>query len=148
VTFQVDADGLLSVSAVEQASGAHAQVEVRPTYGLGDAEVSRMLAEGISQSKADARTRMLREAQVDARRLLDATEAALAADGDELLSPAERAAIRAVVFELSEALQTEEDAAALRRLAEKANRATADFAACRMNSQILRALAGVAVDAV
>jgi molecular chaperone HscA len=148
VTFQIDADGLLSVSALEQTSGAQARVEVRPTYGLGDEEVARMLADGFGKSQSDAQMRMLREAQVDARRLLDATEAAMAADGDDLLSPPERAAIGAALNDLVEALQDATDAGTLRGASERVNRETTDFAARRMNAGIRRALAGVSVDAI
>jgi len=148
VTFQIDADGLLSVSAVEQSSGAQAQVEVRPTYGLGDQEVARMLADGIGKSQSDAQARMLREAQVDARRLLDATEAALAADGHELLSPPERAEIASALGDLVEALNDPVDAATLRLFSDRLNGATTEFAARRMNAGIQRALAGVSVDAI
>jgi molecular chaperone HscA len=148
VTFQIDADGLLSVSAVEQASGAQAQVEVRPSYGLGDEEVARMLADGIGKSQSDAQARMLREAQVDARRLLDATEAALAADGHELLSPPERAEIASALGDLVEALNDPVDAATLRLFSDRLNGVTTEFAARRMNAGIQRALAGVSVGAI
>ncbi len=148
VTFQIDADGLLSVSAVEQASGAQAQVEVRPTYGLGDEEVARMLADGIGKSQSDAQARMLREAQVDARRLLNATEAALAADGHELLSPPERAEIASALGDLVDVLNDPVDAATLRLFSDRLNGATTEFAARRMNAGIRRALAGVSIDAI
>jgi molecular chaperone HscA len=87
VTFQIDADGLLSVTAREQTSGVEAHVEVKPSYGLGDGEVARMLLDAYGTGEIDAATRMLREAQVEARRLIDATEAALATDGAALLAP-------------------------------------------------------------
>ena len=148
VTFQIDADGLLSVSAREQASGVEAHVEVRPSYGLGDEDVARMLSEGISQSKADADARMLREAQVDARRLLDATAAAMAEDGAELLSPAEHGAIAQAMHALSDALQTGAGRVAVAGAADTLNRATGEFAARRMNLSIRRALAGQRIEAL
>jgi molecular chaperone HscA len=82
VTFQIDADGLLSVSALEQVSGVHAQVEVKPSYGLPPDAVARMLTDAIGNAEADAAARMLREAEVEARRLLDACHSALHEDGD------------------------------------------------------------------
>ncbi len=146
VTFQIDADGLLMVSAREQTSGVEAHVEVRPSYGLTDPEVARMLAEGVGESQRDAQARALREAQVDARRLLDATETTLAADGDELLSPSERRTLAAAMHALAEALPACDDALELKRVAEALNRATADFAARRMNLSIRRALTGLRVE--
>ncbi len=90
VTFQVDADGLLSVTAREQSTGVEAAVAVKPSYGLSDDEIARMLADSVTQADSDARARMLREQQVEARQLVESVGAALAADGD-LLDPAERA---------------------------------------------------------
>src|SRR6185503_16859384 len=92
VTFQVDADGLLSVAARELTAGVEAAVVVKPSYGLSDGDVTRMLQEGFRTAEDDMRARALREAQVDAERLALATRSALAADGD-LLNPDERAAI-------------------------------------------------------
>ena len=84
VTFQVDADGLLSVTAREQSSGVEAAVSVKPSYGLSDDEIARMLADSVAQADSDARARMLREQQVEARQLVESVQAALAADGDLL----------------------------------------------------------------
>ncbi|MFQ6712290.1 Hsp70 family protein, partial [Bordetella pertussis] len=92
VTFQVDADGLLSVTAREQSTGVEAAVAVKPSYGLSDDEIARMLADSVTQADSDARARMLREQQVEARQLVESVGAALAADGD-LLDPAERATV-------------------------------------------------------
>src|SRR5690606_27706440 len=89
VTFQVDADGLLGVTAREQSTGVEASVTVKPSYGLSDDEVARMLADSVSQADADAQARMLREQQVEARQLVESVRAALAADGD-LLTGEER----------------------------------------------------------
>ncbi|WP_119157016.1 Fe-S protein assembly chaperone HscA [Caldimonas tepidiphila] len=142
VTFRIDADGLLAVSAREQTSGVEAHVEVRPSYGLGDAQIAAMLGEAFAEADADARLRMLREAQVDARRLLDATERALAEDGDLLLSITERDAVRRAMHRLAEGLETQAPAADVKAAAEALNAATAEFAARRMNATIRRALAG------
>ena len=92
VSFQVDADGLLSVSALEVGSGVQASVVVKPSYGLADDQVAQMLRDSFTHAQGDMQSRALREAQVDADRLLLATRSALAADG-ELLSEPERAAI-------------------------------------------------------
>jgi len=145
VTFQIDADGLLSVSARELTTGVEAHVEVKPTYGLADAQIAGMLQEAIGASQADMQLRMLREAQVDARRLLDATESALAQDA-ALLSPAELAAIRQAMFTVADALETQAAVAELKAASTALSAATESFAAQRMNASIQRALAGRALD--
>ncbi len=141
VTFQIDADGLLSVSAREQTIGVEAHVEVKPTYGLGDELITSMLQDAVGSTAKDMQLRSLREAQVDARRLLDATDAALAEDG-RLLNEAETQAIRQVMFQLAELLETEEDTQALRIGSAELSAATGEFAARRMNASIQQALAG------
>ena len=147
VTFQIDADGLLSVTAREQTSGVEAHVEVKPSYGLGDAQISSMLQDAIGASAQDMQLRTLRESQVDARRLLDATEAALAQDG-RLLNEDETQAIRKVMFRLAELLETEEDAQALRLQSAELSAATGEFAARRMNASIQQALAGRSLESL
>ncbi|WP_454720200.1 MULTISPECIES: Fe-S protein assembly chaperone HscA [Cupriavidus] len=147
VGFQIDADGLLAVTAREQASGVEAHVEVKPSYGLTDLQVADMLQAAIGSAQADMQVRMLREAQVDARRLLDATESALKADGD-LLSPPEQAAVRQALFAVAEALGTQAPAADLKPLAAALATATEAFAARRMNASIRKALAGRTVDSL
>ena len=143
VTFQIDADGLLSVTAREQTSGVEAHVEVKPSYGLGDGEVARMLLDAYGTGEIDAATRMLREAQVEARRLIDATQAALAADGVALLSPPERDSLQKAIFALAELLETDEgDTRKIRAATDALNTASGDFAARRMDASIKRALAG------
>ena len=143
VTFQIDADGLLSVTAREQASGVEAHVEVKPSYGLGDGEVARMLLDAYGTGEIDAATRMLREAQVEARRLIDATEAALATDGAALLAPPERDLVQKAIFALAELLETDEgDTRKIRAATDALNAASADFAGRRMDASIKRALAG------
>ena len=140
VTFQVDADGLLSVSAREAATGAQASVAVKPSYGLDDGEIERMLRASYEHARDDMQARALHEAQVDAQRLLEAIRAALAADG-ALLEPAERAAIDARMLALEAALRGA-DHRALRSGTEALNKATEDFAARRMDAGVRRALAG------
>jgi molecular chaperone HscA len=143
VTFQIDADGLLSVTAREQTSGVEAHVEVKPSYGLGDGEVARMLLDAYGTGEIDAATRMLREAQVEARRLIDATEAALAADGAALLAPPERDVVQKAIYALAELLETDEgDTRKIRAATDALNAASGDFAGRRMDASIKRALAG------
>lgn len=140
VSFQVDADGLLSVSAREMGTGIEARIEVKPSYGLGDDEVTRMLREGFEHAQEDMSARALAEQRVEAQRLGEATRAALAADGD-LLDPAERAAIDAVLVDLANAAAGE-DTAAIKKAVDALGRSTDEFAARRMNRSIQRALAG------
>ena len=119
VTFTVDADGLLSVEAREETSGVEASVTVKPSYGLSDDEVTRMLSEGFGHAEDDMAARALREAQVDADRLLAAIASALAADG-ELLSADERAAIERAAAELAARCAPATDRAAIERCAQGA----------------------------
>ncbi len=144
VTFTVDADGLLSVEAREETSGVEASVTVKPSYGLSDDEVTRMLSESFGHAEEDMAARALREAQVDAERLLGAIESALAADGD-LLAPAEREHIDAAMRELR-VLRASSDRVALEPALKALADATAAFAAERMNRGIRRALAGRRVE--
>ncbi|VFR59374.1 Chaperone protein HscA [plant metagenome] len=144
VTFQVDADGLLGVSARELTTGIEASVTVKPSYGLSDEEVARMLADSISQADADAQARMLREQQVDARQLVESVQAALAADGD-LLSAEERARVDAALADAAGA-QSLEDADAVRARVQALSDATDEFAARRMDRNIRAALSGRKLD--
>ena len=147
VSFQIDADGLLSVTAREQTTGVEAHVEVKPTYGLDDTQITAMLQDAIGSSKADMLLRTLREVQLDARRLLDATESALAKDA-QLLSPQELAQIRQAMFQVADALETEAAVDPLRAVAAELSAATGEFAARRMNASIQQALAGRAIDSL
>lgn len=140
VTFTVDADGLLSVSAREQTSGVEAKVDVKPSYGLDDAQIARMLQESISTAEQDIKTRALVEARVDADRLLLATQSALQADGD-LLDDAQRGQIDRAQELLRDAVQGE-DPALIEAASKALAQATERFAAERMNRGIQRALAG------
>jgi len=144
VTFTIDADGLLSVEAREDASGVEASVTVKPSYGLSDDEVTRMLGEGFGHAEDDMAARALREAQVDADRLLAAIASALAADG-ELLSAPERASIERAAAELR-ATRDSTDRAAIERSLKALSESTEAFAAERMNRGIRRALAGRRVE--
>ncbi len=146
VSFEVDADGLLSVSAREQISGVSAAITVKPSYGLIDDEIARMLSEGFSRAEDDMNERSLREARVDAERMLLATRAALQGDGD-LLSAAQRDAVELLLAALDASRQSSDPhviTAAVEALAE----GTESFAAERMNRSIRQALAGRRVEEV
>lgn len=140
VTFQVDADGLLSVTAREQGSGVEASVTVKPSYGLTDDEVSRMLSDSISLADHDAKMRMLREQQVDAQQLIESVEAALAADSD-LLSAAQQTRI-AQQLQATQLCAQGEDIEAIRVATKALSDVTDDFAAQRMDRSIRAALKG------
>jgi molecular chaperone HscA len=140
VTFQVDADGLLSVSAKEQSSGAEASVAVKPSYGLQDADIERMLRDSFEHAKEDVHARALAEARVDGQRLLQATRSALQADR-ALLSPAEDQAIEKAMSVL-ERLLAGGDHRAIKQATDALSKATDEFAARRMDEGIRRALAG------
>ncbi|MGA8051700.1 MAG: Hsp70 family protein, partial [Burkholderiales bacterium] len=140
VTFQVDADGLLSVSAQEKTTGAEASVRVKPSYGLEDADIERMLRDSYEHARDDMHARALAEHRVDGERLLDATRAALAADG-ELLSPHERGEIEQAVASLRAVIDGA-DHRAIKQASDAMNRATEEFAARRMDANVRRALAG------
>ncbi|WP_154584047.1 Hsp70 family protein, partial [Bordetella pertussis] len=144
VTFQVDADGLLSVTAREQSTGVEAAVAVKPSYGLSDDEIARMLADSVTQADSDARARMLREQQVEARQLVESVGAALAADGD-LLDPAERATVDQRLQAAAQA-QSLDDVEAVRAAVQALSDATEEFAARRMDRSIRSALAGRKLD--
>ena len=145
ITFQIDADGLLSVSAREQTSGVESHIEVKPSYGLSDAQIADMLIDAYGKADSDMAARMLREAQVEARRLVDATEAALAEDGHALLTHDQFVAIQAAMYALAEALEAGDDSTQLKLLSEALNAATTEFAGLRMNAGIRRALSGTRV---
>jgi len=146
VTFQVDADGLLSVSAREQNSGVEAAIQVKPSYGLTDDAIARMLQESFAHARDDMAARALAEAQVEADQIVELTRHALAIDGD-LLSDAERAAIDVVLADVA-ARRAGTDAATLRVAIETLNRATADFAGRRMDRSVTHALSGKRIDTV
>ncbi len=146
VTFQVDADGLLSVSAREQTSGREARIEVKPSYGLTDDEIAGMLKDSFSHAGDDAFRRALREAQVEAQRLVEATQSALQ-DAGQLLSTLERAHIDAAVTRL-QAVMIGDDRRAIDAAMQTLGSATNEFAARRMNQSVQRALSGRSIDQI
>ena len=146
VTYQVDADGLLSVFAREQLSGVEASVVVKPSYGLADDDVARMLEDSFKTAEVDMRARALREAQVEAQRIIEATNAALGADGG-LLDEAERAQVDALIAALAQVAQGE-DAGAIEAATKALSEGTDEFAARRMDKGIKRALAGKKLDEI
>jgi len=146
VTFQVDADGLLAVSARETTSGVEASVTVKPSYGLHDDDITRMLAESMGAAEADMQARALRELQVEAKRLLEATQQALAADRD-LLEEAEFGAVAALMTDLVARAEAS-DPVALKAAIDRLANGTEEFAARRMDRSIRAALAGRRVDDV
>ena len=146
VSFQVDADGLLSVTAREQNSGVEAAITVKPSYGLSDDDIARMLTESFSTAEQDMHERSMRESRVEAQRLVLATHSALAADGD-LLTPAERAPIDALVAKLLSDREND-DHRRIDAAVEALAKATEAFAAARMNRGIRSALAGKRVEDV
>jgi molecular chaperone HscA len=145
VAFQVDADGLLSVSARELTTGIEAAITVKPSYGLSDAEITRMLVESHAHAADDMEVRALGEARVEAEAMIAATEGALVVDGD-MLSVAERAAVDRALAETRRLLQLG-DRHALHGAVEALNRATEEFAARRMDRGVAQALTGRSVDA-
>jgi molecular chaperone HscA len=147
VSFQIDADGLLSVTAREQGSGIEAHIEVKPTYGLADTQISAMLQDAVGASKGDMLLRSLREAQIDARRMLDATAAALSQDAS-LLSVPEINTIRQAMFKVGDMLETESPLSELRAATASLGAVTDEFAARRMNASISKALAGQTMDSL
>ena len=146
VTFTVDADGLLSVDAKEQVSGVEARIDVKPSYGLLDAEIARMLQESFSTAQQDMKARALAEARLDADRMILATQSALASDAD-LLSANERAQIDSLMTGLTDT-RTHGDAAAIEAATQALARSTEAFAAERMNRGIQKALAGKNIESV
>jgi molecular chaperone HscA len=140
VTFQVDADGLLSVSAREQSTGIEAGVTVKPSYGLAEEEIARMLQDAMAQASHDMHARSLAEARIEAESLLAALDQALASDGD-LLTPAERDALETMMAAVR-AAHAATDAAALRAACEALNVASTEFAGRRMDRAVRRGLAG------
>jgi molecular chaperone HscA len=145
VTFQVDADGLLSVTAREQNSGVESSIQVKPSYGLSDDEIATMLQDSMSHAREDMDARNLREQQVEAERVIEALEVALAADGDTLLSPEERAVLEASMQKVRE-LAAGSDYKVLKAGISELNANSTEFAARRMNASIKLALSGHQLD--
>ncbi|HIF9261185.1 Fe-S protein assembly chaperone HscA [Photobacterium damselae] len=147
VTYQVDADGLLSVTAMEKSSGVQSTIQVKPSYGLTDDEIATMISDSMTYAQDDKDARALAEQRVEADRVLEGLIAALAADGETLLSKEERDALEAVMMELVQ-LRQGEDARAIEAGIKKTDKASQDFAARRMDQSIRRALAGQSIDEV
>ena len=145
VTFQVDADGMLSVTARETGTGIEAHIEVKPSYGLSDDEVTRMLRDSYAHATTDINARNLAEAKVDAQRLLDATTAALQENGALLLDTTETEQIKTLLAALQSA-QNGNDLNAVKRASDALNQGTVEFAARRMNASVKRALTGQKLD--
>jgi molecular chaperone HscA len=141
VTYQVDADGLLSVSAKEETSGVHTSITVKPSYGLEDGDIARMLAESFQTAEKDMLARALREEQVEAMRLIDAVNNSLATDAN-LLSPQEQADIQKKLNQLRQISANSNDVDELRKGISALSEVTEEFAARRMNANIRRALTG------
>jgi len=144
VTFQVDADGLLSVTAMEKSTGAQAHIEVKPSYGLEETEILNMLSSSMENAQQDMQARMLKEQQVEALRVIESMQSALAADGDDLLDDEERIVIDASVDELV-VLSTSTDVEAIKQQIEKLDALSQAFANRRMDKAISLALSGQSV---
>ena len=147
VVFQVDADGLLSVSATEMSTGVQAHVEVKPSYGLSEVEVTNMLKASFSHAKEDVTARMISEARVDAVRVFDAVSNALAIDGEALLSAAEITTLENELKQLETVLD-EKNAALISAQTAALAKASDDFAARRMDASVKSALAGHSIDEI
>ncbi len=145
VTFQVDADGLLIVSAREENSGVEASIDVKPSYGLSDSEIEHMLRESIDHAEDDMHSRSLREQQVEADRVLEALDSALATDGDQLLSDAEKSTIMAARQALVE-VKDESDIEQIKQTIKQLETACDDYVARRMNSNIKNAMQGHSIE--
>ena len=146
VTFQVDADGLLSVSAKEETSGVEASVEVKPSYGLQDAEIEAMLKASMEFAGDDKDARSLREQQVEADRVLEAIDSAMADDGDEMLSTEEREKIQQVRSELAIARHSATQTQELKDAMAKLEKVSAEYVARRMNASVQKSMAGHQVE--
>ncbi len=146
VTFTVDADGLLTVNAKEQVSGVEARIDVKPSYGLSDDDIARMLQDSFATAQQDMQARALAEAQVDADRMILATQSALDADAD-LLEPAERQDIDQLMEQVRQA-RREGDAATIEAANQALAKGTENFAAQRMNRGIAHALAGKNIETI
>ncbi|MFI0398204.1 MAG: Fe-S protein assembly chaperone HscA [Thiolinea sp.] len=145
VTFQVDADGLLSVSAREESTGVSAAIEVKPSYGLSDSEIETMLRDSMQYARVDMEARRLREQQVEADRVLEALDSALQTDGEQLLTVAERQILVARRAELA-AARASDNVRAIEQAIKTLEQAAEAYVARRMNVSVRAALAGHKVD--
>ncbi len=147
VTYQVDADGLLSVTAMEKSTEVQASIQVKPSFGLSDDEIANMIRSSMTNAEADKNARYLAEQRVEADRVLEGLISALAQDGDTLLSPMERKELETVMLELV-ALRQGEDARAIEDGIKQTDKASQEFASRRMDQSIRHALAGQSIDEV
>ncbi|TMN37074.1 Fe-S protein assembly chaperone HscA [Pseudoalteromonas sp. S2755] len=147
VTFRVDADGLLSVSAEEKSTGVQAEIQVKPSFGLSDDQVAQMLKDSMSNAKEDMSARMLKEQQVEALRVLEALEASLATDG-HLLAEDELNALSGAMTELAQIRESADNPEQIKKAIEEVDQASSDFASRRMDESIKKALQGQSVDEV
>ncbi|EII2984924.1 Fe-S protein assembly chaperone HscA [Vibrio parahaemolyticus] len=145
VTYQVDADGLLSVTAMEKSTGVLSEIQVKPSYGLSDNEVANMLRDSMTHAKEDMQARALAEQRVEADRVIEGLIAAMQADGDELLSEQEKQDLLKAIEALIE-LRNGDDANAIEQGIKDTDKASQDFASRRMDKSIRAALSGQSVD--
>ncbi|HCG5237208.1 TPA: Fe-S protein assembly chaperone HscA [Vibrio parahaemolyticus] len=145
VTYQVDADGLLSVTAMEKSTGVQSEIQVKPSYGLSDNEVANMLRDSMTHAKEDMQARALAEQRVEADRVIEGLIAAMQADGDELLSEQEKQDLLKAIEALIE-LRNGDDASAIEQGIKDTDKASQDFASRRMDKSIRAALSGQSVD--
>ncbi|MDN2481940.1 Fe-S protein assembly chaperone HscA [Vibrio agarivorans] len=145
VTYQVDADGLLSVTAMEKSTGVQSEIQVKPSYGLSDDEVANMLRDSMTHAKEDMQARALAEQRVEADRVIEGLVAALQADGDELLSQQEQQQLLVVIEQLI-ALRNGDNADAIEQGIKETDKASQEFASRRMDKSIRAALSGQSVD--
>ncbi|ENV5924696.1 Fe-S protein assembly chaperone HscA [Vibrio parahaemolyticus] len=145
VTYQVDADGLLSVTAMEKSTGVQSEIQVKPSYGLSDNEVANMLRDSMTHAKEDMQARALAEQRVEADRVIEGLSAAMQADGDELLSEQEKQDLLKAIEALIE-LRNGDDANAIEQGIKDTDKASQDFASRRMDKSIRAALSGQSVD--
>lgn len=147
VTYQVDADGLLSVTAMEKSTGVQSEIQVKPSYGLSDDEVANMLRDSMSFAEDDMKARALVEQRVEADRVIESLLSALQADGDELLSEKERTLLLTAIENLIQ-LRNGDNADAIEQGIKETDKASQDFASRRMDKSIRAALAGHSVDEI
>jgi molecular chaperone HscA len=146
VTFQVDADGLLNVSASEETSGVKAQVEVKPSYGLSDTEIETMLRDSMAHAAEDKDARSLREQQVEADRVIEALDAAIADDGDEMLATDEKAAILIARNHLHAVREQASDSKVIKKAMADLEKVSDNYVARRMNASVQKSMAGHKVE--
>ncbi|HBO37164.1 MAG TPA: Fe-S protein assembly chaperone HscA, partial [Pasteurellaceae bacterium] len=146
VTYQVDADGLLSVTAMEKSTGVQSSIQVKPSYGLTDDEITKMLKASMENAKEDIQARLLAEQRIDAQRAIESVRSALVNDQD-LLNDEELSAVKNALV-LLEQLQQQEDSLAIKQGIKTLDAATQEFAARRMDKSIRFALAGRNIDEI